>query len=215
MAQTFQFANKLLLLAAAFVCLFPPLHARAEQNLVLLGTGNLTRSSIGTFIRGAKIRQYSADKAGVGIGYECFCFEDKNVAIEFFFSYTPTNSKLSSVDGKTVLDIWPINRYEEGILLKYRWRRGKRISPYFGGGILTTVLYGGNASDHQPGGWSGFDWQNGYELDSGIDFRLQKNLALRVGALTDVIQASTFSDQTYASSNTLMVEPQVGFVYEF
>jgi hypothetical protein len=184
----------------------------AQNDFFLMGTGNLTKPSIGVFDSGYAIRQSSRGAAGFGVGYERWW---GNFGAGVLYTQTSTNSKLSSLKG-TVLDIWPIKRYEFAVLAEERFRATRRVSPYIGAGPMGIALWGGNASDKQPGGCSGGDGQIGVALASGINLAVSPRLSIRSGVVVDFIKASTFSDQTYRASSTFMVEPQgVGLMWRF
>lgn len=199
--------------ATILLAILLPAAACATQNdFLLMGTGNLTKPSIGVFNSGNTIRQSSRGAAGFGVGYERWW---GNFGAVVLYTQTPTNSKLSSLNG-TVLDIWPIKRYEFAVLAERKFRATRRVSPYIGAGPMSTALWGGSASDKQPGGCSGGDEQIGVALASGINLAVRPRLSIRSGVVVDFLKASTFGDRTYRASNTLMVEPQgAGLMWRF
>ncbi|MFZ0746300.1 MAG: hypothetical protein WAM85_17965 [Terracidiphilus sp.] len=184
----------------------------AQNDFLLIGTGNLTKPSTGVFNSGTTIRQSSRGAAGIGVGYERWW---GNFGAGVQYTQTPTDSKLSTLTGR-VLTAWPIERYEFAVLAEKKFLAARRVSPYVGAGPMGTALWGGSASDKQPGGCSGGDEQIGLAFASGIKLDVSPRLSIRSGVVLDFIKASTFGDQTYRASHTLMVEPQgVGLMWRF
>jgi hypothetical protein len=175
-----------------------------NQDVVLLATGNFTKTTTGTSDSGYRVYQSSRAAAGGGIGYEHWW---KNNGVSALYSQTPTNSKLMSTTGQGKPDIWSLERYEWAILYKRKFYSSSRISPYVGSGGMGTILDGGKAS--------GYDKQFGVAVTSGIDLRLTPRFAARSGVMLDFIKASTFSDKTYSAEQTIMVEPHLGLVWKF
>lgn len=183
----------------------------AQNDFLLIGTGNLTKSSTGVFDSGVTIRQSSRGAAGLGAGYERWW---GNFGAGVLYTQTPTNSKLSSLAG-TTLTIWPIKRYEFAILAERKFRTTRWASPYVGAGPMGTVLWGGGAPDKQHG-CSGGDGQIGMALTSGINLAISPRLSIRSGVVLDFIKASNYSSWNYRSSYTFMIEPQgIGLMWKF
>ncbi|MFZ0745264.1 MAG: hypothetical protein WAM85_12715, partial [Terracidiphilus sp.] len=123
--------------------LLPAAACAAQNDFLLIGTGNLTKPSTGTFNDGSTIRQSSRGAAGIGVGYESWW---GNFGAGVLYTQTPTDSKLSTLTGR-VLTIWPIKRYEFAFLAEKRFGATRRVSPYIGAGPMGTALWGGSSSD--------------------------------------------------------------------
>jgi hypothetical protein len=123
------------------------------------------------------------------------------------FSDTPTNGTLY-VSGQKPFS-WPIRRYEYDVLWTHEFATvRKRAVPYVTGGVGAIALNGGATE-------SGWDKQAAWVGGAGSDVRLARFVTMRVGFTLDSLKASTYSDRTYRSSNTVMVEPRIGFVWGF
>lgn len=174
-----------------------------RRDVVVFGMGNFTKSSTGFSTPGPVIRQSSRASAGGGMEYEQWWGSN---GLSLTYDHTPTDSKLATLSGRPLV-IWPISREEFDVLALHRFCRGRRVSPYVGGGIATTALYGGAAS--------GADGQRAAAVAEGMSVRLSPRLWLRAGLLLDMLRASTYSDQTYTASRTVMAEPQFGLAWGF
>jgi hypothetical protein len=82
------------------------------------------------------------------------------------------------------------------------------LVPYVTAGAGAIALNGGSG----PTG-SGWDRQAALVGGAGSDVRLTRLITLRAGFTVDSFKALTYSDPTYRSTGTIMVEPRIGLVW--
>jgi hypothetical protein len=183
-----------------------PFTTPEKNQLAAYTTANITRPSAGRFVAGwnAGTDIVQASRAGIGTSLEFRRWVGRGFSAGLLYSRTPTNSKLL-VPGCPPL-IWAISRNEFDVLLTRQFKPviSGKIAPYAtaGGGA---ILLDGNAA-------SGLDRQVAYVVGGGSDLKIPLGMRMRVGLTTDILKASTYSDVTYRSSWTTMVEPRFGFV---
>jgi hypothetical protein len=126
------------------------------------------------------------------------------------FSDTPTNSTLY-LPRQAPFISWPIRRYEFDVLWTHEFAPVRhRLVPYVTSGAGAIALNGGSTGIH-----SGWDRQAALVGGAGSDVRLSRRITLRAGFTMDSFKASTYSDPTYRSTGTVMVEPRAGLVWGF
>jgi opacity protein-like surface antigen len=192
-----------------------------SRDIVVMGIGNLTKSSVGVFENQNGIQQTMKGSAGIGLGYEQWW---NNNGVSIVGAWTPTNSKLSAITGTpgrngtntvgATLVIWPITRYEIGVVYQHKFLSDQKLSPYAGIGGVGKILWGGKCSATVTS-CSGLDGQYGATIGGGISYQLTKKVDAKIGSRIDLVKASTFGDGTYRSSLTIEFEPQIGIVYKF
>jgi hypothetical protein len=84
------------------------------------------------------------------------------------------------------------------------------VVPYVTSGAGAVALNGGSTGTH-----SGWDRQAALVGGAGSDVRLSRLITLRAGFTMDSLKASTYSDPSYRSTATIMVEPRIGLVWGF
>lgn len=125
------------------------------------------------------------------------------------FSNTPTNSTIY-VPGQERYS-WPMQRYEFDVLWTHEFAPVRhRVVPYVTSGAGAIALNGGSTGVH-----SGWDRQVALVGGAGSDVRLSRFITCRAGFTVDSFKASTYSDPTYRSTRTVMVEPRIGLVWGF
>lgn len=176
-----------------------------NQTLAAYVTVAITKPSPGEFEYGIKLKAWQENGTGWGRSVE---YRRRIRGPNFggiLFSDTPTNSTLS-VPGKTPFT-WPIRRYEFDVLWTYQFAPvHHRMIPYVTSGAGAIALDGGSNE-------SGWDGQAALVAGAGSDVRLSRFITMRVGFTLDSFKASTYSDQRYRSTETVMVEPRIGFVW--
>jgi hypothetical protein len=181
--------------------------ASSHQTLATYITGAITKPSPGQSIYGVKLWQANGTGWGRAAEYRRK-IRGRNYG-GILFSDTPTNSTLY-VPGQARYS-WPIHRYEFDILWTYEFASVlHRVVPYVTSGAGAIVLNGGSTGIH-----SGWDRQAALVGGAGSDVRLSRFITLRAGFTMDSLKASTYSDPTYHSTATIMVEPRIGLVWDF
>ena len=199
-------------IALLFLCLALTVATKAiAQNvdIIALGSGVITTPSLGVFTNGTTIRQWNEGSAGPAVGVDLW---KRNNGLSITSSYSKTNSELLSTSGK-LLDTWPLDRYEESVILQHRYFPSRRISPYMGMGAFGIILWGGPAPAHSNVNATGFDGWVGFQATGGMNIKLAGPIFLRTALRADFGNASTYGDVTYRSSQNLMLEPQAGLVW--
>lgn len=170
-------------------------------------TGAITKPSTGRFSYWPQKTIWQTNGTGWGHAAEYrMRVRGENYA-GVLFSDTPTNSTLY-VPGQKPFT-WSIHRYECDFLWtrQFIWLHGKAL-PYVSGGTGAILLNGGRSE-------SGWDGQGAIVGGAGTDARLSRLVTLRLGFTLDSLRASTYSDRSYRSSWTVMVEPRAGIVWNF
>jgi hypothetical protein len=179
--------------------------ARSSQTLAVYVVGAITRPSSGQFSNGEKITQTNGTGWGRSAEYRTR-IRGRNYG-GILFSDTPTNSTLYFSGLKPFT--WPIRRYEFDLLLTHEFAPVlHRMVPYVTSGVGAIALNGGSTE-------SGWDRQAALVVGGGGDLQLSRAIILRAGFTVDGLKASTYSDQTYRSTPTIMVAPRIGLVWNF
>lgn len=178
--------------------------AGEEQTVVEYATVAITKPSNGHFNGGLHIRQTNGTGWGEAAEYR-IRLRGANYG-GLLFSHTPTNSTLY-LPGQPPFS-WPMRRFEFDLLWTHQFApvRTLRTVPWVTGGVGAIALNGGS-------NFSGWNAQEPLVAGAGGDVRLSRRITLRVGFTMDALKASTYSDQTYRSTGTVMVEPRIGFVW--
>ena len=123
------------------------------------------------------------------------------------FSDTPTNSTLYLPRQPPFT--WAIRRFEFDVLWTHQFAPLlHRVVPYITSGAGAIALNGGSSE-------SGWDRQAALVAGAGGDVHLSRLITLRAGFTMDWLKAPTYSDTTYRSTGTVMVEPRIGLVWGF
>ena len=179
--------------------------ASSNQTLATYITGSITKPSPGQTIYGLKLWQTNGTGWGKSAEYRRK-IRGRNYG-GILFSDTPTNSTLY-VSGQE-LSFWPIHRYEFDVLWTHEFAPVRhRVVPYVTSGAGAIALDGGSTE-------SGWDRQAALVGGAGSDVRLSRLITLRAGFTMDSFKASTYSDRHYRSTDTVMVEPRIGLVWDF
>jgi hypothetical protein len=102
-----------------------------------------------------------------------------------------------------------MRRYEFDLLWTHEFAPvHRRVVPYLASGVGAIALNGYSNE-------SGWDGQAALVAGAGSDVRLSRLITLRAGFTVDGLKASTYSDRRYTSAYTVVVEPRIGFVYDF
>jgi len=180
--------------------------AGSNQTLATYIAGSITKPSPGV---GPTTTVWQTNGTGWGISAEYrMKIRGRNYG-GILFSDTPTNSTLY-LPGQEPAS-WPIHRYEFDILWTHEFAPVRhRLVPYVTSGAGAIALNGGSTGIH-----SGWDRQAALVGGAGSDVRLSQRITLRAGFTMDSFKASTYSDPTYRSTGTVMVEPRAGLVWGF
>jgi hypothetical protein len=181
--------------------------ASSNQTLATYITGSITKPSPGQSIYGVRLWQTNGTGWGKSAEYRRK-IRGRNYG-GILFSDTPTNSTLSWPRQGSLT--WPIRRYECDVLWTHEFAPVRhRLVPYVTSGAGAIALNGGSTGIH-----SGWDRQAALVGGAGSDVRLSRRITLRAGFTMDSFKASTYSDRTYHSTGTVMVEPRIGLVWGF
>ena len=181
--------------------------AGSNQTLATYITGSITKPSPGQTIYGLKLWQTNGTGWGKSAEYRRK-IRGRNYG-GILFSDTPTNSTLYWPRQGSIT--WPIRRYEFDVLWTHEFAPVRhRVVPYVMAGAGAIVLNGGSTGTH-----SGWDRQAAFVGGAGGDVHLSRLITLRAGFTMDSLKASTYSDRTYRSTGTVMVEPRIGLVWGF
>jgi hypothetical protein len=179
--------------------------AGGNQTLATYITGSITKPSAGQSIYGVKSTQTNGTGWGTSAEYRRK-IRGRNYG-GILFSDTPTNGTLY-VQNQGQFS-WPIRRYEFDVLWTHEFAPVRhRVFPYVTSGAGAIALNGGRTA-------SGWDRQAALVGGAGGDVHLTRLITLRVGFTMDSFKASTYSDPTYRSTGTIMVEPRIGLVWGF
>lgn len=178
-----------------------------NQTLAAFVTGAITRPSPGVFNYPIPMRASQTNGTGWGRSAEYRKgIWGRNFA-GLLYSETPTNATLYVPRQKPFT--WPISRYEFDMLFTHEFAPiHRRLTPYITSGAGAIAL-NGHPSE------SGWDGQWALVGGTGGDIRLSRFVTLRAGFTVDGLKASTYSDRSYRSRYTVMVEPRIGFVWAF
>jgi hypothetical protein len=182
--------------------------ASSHQTLATYIAGSMTKRSPGQFnYYSPKIWQTNGTGWGRSAEYRKKIWGRNYGGI--LFSDTPTNSTLY-LPGQAPLS-WPIRRYEFDLLWTHAFAPvHRRVVPYVTAGAGAIVLNGGSTGTH-----SGWDRLAALVGGAGSDVRLSRLITLRAGFTVDSFKAPTYSDRSYRSARTIMVEPRIGLVLGF
>ena len=182
--------------------------ATSNQTLATYIAGSITKPSPGQFnYYNVESRQTNGTGWGESSEYR-MKIRGRNYG-GILFSDTPTNSTLYVPRQEPFS--WPIRRYEFDVLWTHEFAPGRhRVVPYVMAGAGAIVLNGGSTGTH-----SGWDRQAALLGGAGSDVRLSRLITLRAGFTMDSFKASTYSDRSYRSTGTIMVEPRIGLVWGF
>jgi hypothetical protein len=179
----------------------------ANQTIAGFFTAAITKPSPGRFNYGIPMNAWQTNGTGWGRSAEYRKKIWRRNFIGVLFSDTPTNATLYVPRQKPFT--WPIRRYEFDVLMTHEFAQLRhRVVPYLASGAGAIAL-NGHADE------SGWDKQAALVAGAGSDVRLWRAITLRAGFTVDGFKASTYSDQRYSGSYTVMVEPRIGFVYDF
>ena len=182
--------------------------ANSHQTLATYIAGSITKPSPGQTIYGVKLWQTNGTGWGKAAEYRRK-IRGRNYG-GILFSDTPTNSTLYLPRQEPFIS-WPIRRYEFDVLWTHEFAPVRhRLVPYVTSGAGAIALNGGCGSNR-----SGWDRQAALVGGAGSDVRLSRRITLRAGFTMDSFKASTYSDRTYRSTGTIMVEPRIGLVWGF
>lgn len=184
-----------------------PKNLGANQTLAAFATASITKPSPGQFNYGIPLKAWQTNGTGWGRSVEY----RKNIRGGNFggllFSDTPTNCTLY-VPGQKPFT-WPLRRYEFDVLWTHEFALVlHRVVPYLTSGMGAVAL-NGHANE------SGWDGQAALVAGAGSDIRVTRLINLRAGFTLDGLKASTYSDRRYRSGYTVVVEPRIGFVWDF
>lgn len=167
-------------------------------------TGAITKPSPGRFSYWPQRQIWQTNGTGWGHAAEYRMRVRRENYVGLLFSDTPTNATLYIAGMKP--SSWFIHRYEFDFLWtrQFVWLHGRAL-PYVSGGTGAILLNG-----HKDSGWDG---QGAIVGGAGTDAKLFRMITLRAGFTVDSLKASTYSDHYYRASQTLMVEPRIGLVW--
>lgn len=184
-----------------------PKRVAANQTLAAFVSASITKPSPGIFKYGIPMPAWQTNGTGWGRSVE---YRKRIWGGNFgglLYSETPTNATLYTPRQKPFT--WPMHRYEFDVLLTHEFAPIRnRLVPYLAGGAGAIALNGHSNE-------SGWDAQSALVAGAGSDIRLTRLIILRVGFTVDGFKASTYSDRAYRSAYTVMVEPRIGFVWDF
>jgi len=182
--------------------------ANSNQTLATYISGSITKPSSSQF-NSLSFKSWQTNGTGWGKSAEYrMKIRGRNYG-GILFSDTPTNSTLY-VPGQEPLT-WPIRRFEFDVLWTHEFAPvHRRVVPYVTSGAGAIALNGGSTGTH-----SGWDRQAALVGGAGSDVRLSRLITLRAGFTMDLFKASTYSDRSYRSTGTIMVEPRIGLVWGF
>jgi hypothetical protein len=184
-----------------------PKNLGANQTLVAYVTSSITKPSPGQFNYGIPLKAWQTNGTGWGRSVE---YRGKIWGRNFgglLFSDTSTNATLYVPRQKPFT--WPLSRYEFDILWTHEFAPVlHRVVPYLASGMGAIALNGHSNE-------SGWDGQAALVAGAGSDIRLTRLITLRAGFTLDGLKASTYSDRRYRSDYTVVVEPRIGFVWDF
>ena len=179
--------------------------AGSNQTFATYLAGSMTKPSPGQSIYGVKSWQTNGTAWGRSAEYR-MKIRGRNYG-GILLSDTPTNSTLYLPGPFS----WPIRRYEFDVLWTHEFAPVRhRVVPYVTAGAGAIALNDGSTGIH-----SGWDRQAALVGGAGTDVRLSRLITLRAGFTMDSLKASTYSDPTYRSTGTIMVEPRIGLVWGF
>jgi hypothetical protein len=179
--------------------------ASSNQTLATYLVGSITKPSPGQSIYGVKSWQTNGTGWGTSAEYR-MKIRGRNYG-GILFSDTPTNATFYVLTQEGFS--WPIRRYEFDVLWTHEFASVRhRVVPYVTSGAGAIALNGGSTE-------SGWDRQAALVGGAGSDVRLSRRITLRAGFTMDSFKASTYSDPTYRSTGTIMVEPRIGLVWGF
>jgi hypothetical protein len=183
--------------------------AGSDETLATYVTGAITKPSSGQFnYIAATFRQSNGTGWGRGAEYRRRIHGRNYGGI--LFSDTPTNGTLD-VRSQHWFISWPAHRYEFDILWTHEFSPVRhRLVPYVNAGAGAIAFNGGSGASG-----SGWDRQGALVGGGGGDVHLSRLITLRAGVTLDSFKASTYSDPTYRSNETVMVEPRIGLVWGF
>jgi len=177
----------------------------SNQTLAAYATASITKPSPGQFDYAIRVKAWQTNGTGWGRSAEYRLKIRGGNYGGILFSDTPTNATLY-VPGQKPFT-WPMRRYEFDALWTYQFAPvHHRAVPYVTSGAGGIALNGGSAE-------SRWDRQAALVAGAGSDVRLSRLITMRVGFTLDALKASTYSDQRYRSTGTVMVEPRIGFVW--
>jgi hypothetical protein len=181
--------------------------AVSNQTFAAYAAGSLTKPSPGQFNYASPVKAWQTNGTGWGRSFEYRTkIRGRNYG-GILFSDTPTNSTLY-VPGQKPFS-WQIRRYEFDVLWTHEFATvGGRAVPWVTSGGGAILLNGGSTE-------SGWDRQAALVAGAGGDVRLSHRLTVRLGFTMDSLRASTYSDRSYRSTGTVMIEPRIGFVWGF
>ena len=184
-----------------------PKNPGANQTLAAFVTSSITKPSPGLFNYPIPMKAWQTNGTGWGRSVE---YRKKIWGRNFgglLYSDTPSNGTLY-VPRKMPFT-WPVRRYEFDILWTHEFAQARhRVVPYLASGVGAIAL-NGHANQ------SGWDGQAALVAGAGSDIQLTRLITLRAGFTLDGLKASTYSDQRYRSDYTVVVEPRIGFVWDF
>jgi hypothetical protein len=177
----------------------------SNQTLAAYATASITKPSPGQFEYAIREKAWQTNGTGWGHSAEYRMKIRGGNYGGILFSDTPTNATLYVPGQKPYT--WPMRRYEFDVLWTYQFTPvHHRVVPYVTSGAGAIALNGGSTE-------SGWDAQAALVAGAGSDVRLWRLVTMRVGFTVDSLKASTYSDQRYRSTGTVMVEPRIGFVW--
>jgi hypothetical protein len=180
----------------------------SNQTFAIYIAASITKPSPGQFDYGSIIKIWQTNGTGWGKSAE---YRRKIRGRNYggiLYSDAPTNSTLY-VPGQEPFS-WPIHRYEFDILWTHEFAPVRhRAIPYITSGVGAIALDGNGVHG------SGWDGQAAFVVGAGTDVRMWRLITMRAGFTMDSLKASTYSDVTYHSKMTVMVEPRIGFVWAF
>lgn len=178
-----------------------------NQSLAVFATAAITKPSPGQFNYATVVKAWQTNGTGWGKSME---YRRRIWGRNYgglLFSDTPTNSTLY-VRGQKPFT-WPIRRYELDALWTHEF------APVLGRAVPYVTSGGGGIALNGHSNESGWDRQAALVAGCGSDVRLSRFITMRIGFTTDAFKASTYSDRSYRSAYTVMVEPRIGFVWDF
>ena len=180
-----------------------------KNEVSLSGGGYFTQPTIGYF-KPSMHPTGQTDKSSAAGTIEYRRWLSPVTSLGLSYSYNPTDSKLFNLNGGA-LDIWPLRRHEFDILATRHLGTSGRLSTNLRYGFAATILDGGNT---QTGG-SGLDHQLGALGGVETDLAVSSRWSLRASLTADFAKASTYTDHTYRSSESVIARPEIGAVYRF
>jgi len=183
--------------------------SNSNQTFAAYIAGSITKASPGQF-NFVSFRNWQTNGTGWGRSAEYrMKIRGRNYG-GTLFSDTPTNSTLYFPRQERLT--WSMRRYEFDVLWTHEFAPVRhRVVPYVTSGAGAIALNGGNRGPIR----SGWDRQAALVGGAGSDVRLSRLITLRAGFTMDSFKASTYSDPTYRSTRTIMVEPRIGLVWGF